>query len=121
MTCKQRPARPRGRALALIVALAASIALWSGQSRAESEAYASSSGLDPWTVCGAFVEQAEQALDLPPHLLHAISKVESGRWDEARSALSAWPWTVMAEGRGRYLPSKAAAIVTQAMAPNVRC
>ena len=65
---------------------------------------------DSWDLCAAFVAEAEQALRLPPHLLQAIAKVESGRWNAARSALSAWPWTVMAEGKGRYLPTKAAAI-----------
>ena len=65
---------------------------------------------NPWDLCAAFTRQAEQALDLPPYLLQAISKVESGRWDKDKAALSAWPWTVMAEGRGRYLPSKTAAI-----------
>ncbi|MGF1611834.1 MAG: transglycosylase SLT domain-containing protein [Kiloniellales bacterium] len=77
-----------------------------GPTRAETPA----SAADPWRLCAAFIDHAERALELPPHLLQAISKVESGRWDSARSALSAWPWTVMAEGRGRYLPSKAAAI-----------
>lgn len=47
---------------------------------------------------------------MPPNLLSAISLVESGRWDKARGARVAWPWTVMAEGRGRYLPSKQEAI-----------
>ena len=65
---------------------------------------------ESWGLCAAYIAEAEQALGLPAHLLQAISKVESGRWDAARSALSAWPWTVMAEGKGRYLPSKAAAI-----------
>jgi hypothetical protein len=39
-----------------------------------------------------------------------LSKVESGRWVKAVEARVAWPWTIMAEGRGRYLPSKAAAL-----------
>ena len=63
-----------------------------------------------WQVCASLIEAAEQALELPPHLLQAISKVESGRWNQDARAKIAWPWTVMAEGRGRYLPSKAAAI-----------
>ena len=63
-----------------------------------------------WQICSSLIEAAEQALELPPHLLQAISKVESGRWSKQAQARVAWPWTVMAEGRGRYLPSKAAAI-----------
>ena len=65
---------------------------------------------DPWTVCGRYVREAERALKVPDFLLRAISQVESGRWDKRRQVKSAWPWTVMAEGRGRYLTSKAAAI-----------
>ena len=68
------------------------------------------SRVDPWTVCGRYIGEAEQALQVPAYLLQAISQVESGRWDKARQVKSAWPWTVMAEGRGRYLPSKQAAI-----------
>ncbi|MEQ8356627.1 MAG: transglycosylase SLT domain-containing protein [Kiloniellaceae bacterium] len=55
---------------------------------------------------------AEQARELPPHLLAAIALTESGRWHAASSERLAWPWTVMAEGEGRFLPSKAAAVET---------
>jgi hypothetical protein len=66
----------------------------------------------PWTLCGDAIAEAEQARDLPPHLLAAIARTESGRWHRERSESLAWPWTVMAEGEGRFLPSKAAAIET---------
>lgn len=52
----------------------------------------------------------EQAAELPDHLLAAIARVESGRWHKGRGEILSWPWTVMAEGRGRYLPTKEAAI-----------
>lgn len=65
---------------------------------------------DPWALCAGIVGTAERALALPPHLLGAIAKVESGRWSRDRGAIVAWPWTVTAEGKGRFLPSKAAAI-----------
>jgi hypothetical protein len=66
---------------------------------------------DPWAVCAAATDAAEAMRpDLPAHLLGALAKVESGRWHAASKARLAWPWTVMAEGRGRYLPSKAAAV-----------
>jgi hypothetical protein len=35
---------------------------------------------------------------------------ESGKWDPSSKAQIAWPWTVYAEGRGRYLKSKSAAV-----------
>ena len=63
-----------------------------------------------WGLCASLIEAAEQALELPPHLLQAISKVESGRWNKATGANLAWPWTVTAEGKGRFLPDKRSAI-----------
>jgi soluble lytic murein transglycosylase-like protein len=66
----------------------------------------------PWTLCRDATAEAERARDLPPHLLTAIAQTESGRWHAGSSESLAWPWTVMAEGEGRFLPSKAAAIQT---------
>lgn len=60
--------------------------------------------------CAAAIRIAEQARSIPVHLLQAISLTESGRWSDDHGAFIAWPWTVMAEGRGRYLPSKEAAL-----------
>lgn len=73
-------------------------------------------------LCRAATLREEQTAYMPPNLLTAISLVESGRWDQTRRARIAWPWTVMAEGRGRYLPSKQAAIaeVRQLQARGVR-
>jgi len=73
-------------------------------------ATAQARSLDSWDICAAYITQAERALELPVHLLAAISKAEAGRWNKDRQALIAWPWTVMAEGRGRYLPSREAAM-----------
>jgi hypothetical protein len=42
--------------------------------------------------------------------MQAISLAESGRWDKSSRSHFAWPWTVMAHGKGRFFPSKAAAI-----------
>lgn len=61
-------------------------------------------------ACIEATRAAERRHHIAPHLLGAISLAETGRWDQAHRASFAWPWTVMAEGRGRYLPSKAAAI-----------
>lgn len=63
-----------------------------------------------WDLCRQETVRAEAARDLPPHLLTAIARTESGRWHAGRSESFAWPWTVMAEGKGRFLPSRAAAI-----------
>lgn len=61
-------------------------------------------------ACGVETARQEKAQGIPDRLLHAISLVESGRWDSDSRASFAWPWTVMAEGEGRFLPSKAAAV-----------
>jgi len=47
---------------------------------------------------------------MPRHLLKAIALAETGRWDKARKANIAWPWTVTAEGQGNYFPDKAQAL-----------
>lgn len=64
----------------------------------------------PPDLCRAATQREEGYRAMPANLLSAISLVESGRWDKARGGRVAWPWTVMAEGRGRYLPSKEEAI-----------
>jgi Transglycosylase SLT domain len=63
-----------------------------------------------WALCADEIAKTEAAAHIPSQLLTAISKVESGRWDATTAANLAWPWTVTAEGEGRYLPTKAAAI-----------
>lgn len=61
-------------------------------------------------VCRLHTEYHEVRLRLPQNILTALSHVESGRWDTARQEKIAWPWTVMAEGNGRYFRTKAEAI-----------
>ncbi|RMD64867.1 MAG: hypothetical protein D6826_01490 [Alphaproteobacteria bacterium] len=70
----------------------------------------SASRPDPRTLCAAAIARAERDYDLPPHLLGAIAKVESGRFDAATRETFAWPWTVTARGKGRFLPTRAAAM-----------
>ena len=59
-------------------------------------------------------EQAGQAAELsnglPPGLLLALGRVESGRWDPARGRIAAWPWTIDVAGDGRFFPDKQSAI-----------
>jgi uncharacterized membrane protein len=71
---------------------------------------ASVTALPAESLCAAEIAQAEGAYGIPTGLLDAISIVESGRYDSSRRATVAWPWTVMAEGQGRYLPTKAEAL-----------
>ena len=60
--------------------------------------------------CRIAIAAAEQAVAIPPLLMVAIGKVESGRRDPATGAVVAWPWTINAEGQGSYYESKAQAI-----------
>jgi hypothetical protein len=61
-------------------------------------------------LCTPAVSRQEKRHGIPRHLLTAISLVESGRWDSGRGTTAAWPWTVTAQGKGRFFPTKAAAI-----------
>lgn len=61
-------------------------------------------------TCAKAVTAAESEYRLPKRLLTAVSLTESGHWHKEKKEMIAWPWTVYAEGRGRYFPSKEAAI-----------
>ncbi|MBM3573413.1 MAG: lytic transglycosylase domain-containing protein, partial [Alphaproteobacteria bacterium] len=61
-------------------------------------------------LCQRAIDPVERDGKLPRALMRAIAVVESGRWIEARQAKFAWPWTINAEGEGRFFPTKAAAI-----------
>ena len=65
---------------------------------------------EPWKICAAQAARQEAALGLPRHILSAIGKAESGRFDEAGRANVAWPWTVTAENEGHFFPSAAEAL-----------
>lgn len=65
---------------------------------------------DPWKICAAQAARHEAKHGLPRHLLAAVAKAESGRWDETNRANVAWPWTVTAGGEGKFFASAAEAI-----------
>ena len=50
---------------------------------------------------------AEQAAALPLNLLLSIGVVESGRADPLTGRMTPWPWTVNADGDGRFFMDKA--------------
>jgi len=66
--------------------------------------------MPPEHACAQATGTIERAKAVPPRLLHAISIVESGRFDKERQASSAWPWTINAEGSGQFFPTKDEAI-----------
>jgi soluble lytic murein transglycosylase-like protein len=67
-------------------------------------------GDEAWLLCAENADEIEKTRGLPPFLLTAIAKVESGRWHDRSGDALPWPWTVTSEQGGRYLPSKEAAI-----------
>jgi hypothetical protein len=64
----------------------------------------------PGVLCRMAVGLAERGTGIPPHLLAAIGRVESGRRDPASGAWHPWPWTVNAEGQGFFYDTKAQAV-----------
>ncbi|NOG72877.1 lytic transglycosylase domain-containing protein [Roseicella sp. DB1501] len=65
-------------------------------------------------ACGSAVAQAEGEAGLPPGLLQAIARTESGRRDPTSGRIEPWPWTLNAAGMGLHAPSRAAALATVA-------
>jgi hypothetical protein len=104
-----RPASPWRLALRLLVLLGTPCA-------------ALAQPAEPGQLCRAAIATVEREAGLPPRLLAAIGRVESGRRDPATGGLHPWPWTINAEGRGSFFPDKAAAIaaVRQLQAAGVR-
>lgn len=66
--------------------------------------------LSPTQLCRAAIATAEREAGLPPGLLQAIGRVESGRADPVTGEFGPWPWAINAEGRGHFFPDRAAAI-----------
>jgi hypothetical protein len=73
-------------------------------------------------LCRAAVAAAERNSGIPPHLLAAITRVESGRRDPGTGDWHPWPWTLDVEGEGAYYDTKAQAVaaVQAAQARGVR-
>lgn len=60
--------------------------------------------------CETLAERAALAHDVPPGILSAIARVESGR--TVNGWFRAWPWTLNQGGRGSFHPDKATALET---------
>jgi Transglycosylase SLT domain len=107
------------RCYPLLLAVYAALALVPAVSRAGA---LDSSSSQNNTLCMRSIVQAEHREAIPARLLGAVALAESGRPGGGGSAIVAWPWTVMAEGTGRYFETKAEAIaeVAQLRARGVR-
>ncbi len=75
----------------------------------------------PSALCRSAIIAAERSTGVPDRLMQSIGAVESGRRN-ADGTVSAWPWTINAEGVGSYFATKAEAMaaVTALRARGVR-
>jgi hypothetical protein len=89
-------------------ALVMAIAISAPASIAATTATATSPAIG--NICTKEASARAQIDQIPSGILRAISIVETGRWNAARKASFAWPWTVTAKGHGKYYPTKATAI-----------
>ena len=64
----------------------------------------------PGGVCRAAIAVAEHAGAIPPQLMAAIGRVESGRRDPVSGVMVPWPWTINADGEGSFYDTKEQAI-----------
>ena len=73
-------------------------------------AHSGVAGPDPSLQCRSAIAQSERDAGIPAGLLQAIGRVESGRRNPETGIAGPWPWTVNAEGRGHFYPTREAAI-----------
>ncbi len=72
--------------------------------------YASVPDYNDALLCINETEKFEKEYDIKKYLLTTISNVETGYWNDTYKTKVAWPWTVNAQGKGRYFNSKSEAI-----------
>ena len=71
-------------------------------------------------ACRQAIAAAERAHGIPPHLLAAIARVESGRKDQASNSFNPWPWTINFDGQGSFYDNKSQAVAAAtSMRPRV--
>jgi len=61
-------------------------------------------------VCRAAIGMAERGTNIPPQLMHAIARVESGKLDPVSGRVNPWPWTIDVEGQSIYFETKDQAV-----------
>lgn len=92
------------RLAVLVIALATPSPGWASPATAPAQAPPAAE------LCRPAIRAAERAHGIPVALLSALGRVESGRRDPDSGAFGPWPWTINAEGRGQFFPTKAEAI-----------
>ena len=104
------------RLLLLLAAVLFSSAAWAGPHRAARHHVAVAVAVPPppatpYDECEAAIGTAEHGQAIPPRILPAIGRVESGRPDpDSKSRIRPWPWTIDVEGQGQSFATKDEAI-----------
>ena len=70
----------------------------------------SAPAMEATSACLAAAATAQRKWALPPDLVAAIGRIESGRYDRVTNRVSPWPWTVNANGSGSYFATQAEAV-----------
>jgi soluble lytic murein transglycosylase-like protein len=65
---------------------------------------------EDWTICRPAILAAEAEYGIPPFLLLAIGRAETGRRSAVTGRIEPWPWATNVEGAGYYLNSREEAI-----------
>lgn len=65
-------------------------------------------------ACRTAIEAVEPGSGLPPGLLAAIARVESGRRDPLSGRVEPWPWAINVAGQGLYAATRAEAVAVVA-------
>jgi hypothetical protein len=92
----------------VIIGLAAAGSLWAMATQAMPAPLGPTG--EPGLLCRSAIQQAEMGSQLPKHMLSAIGRVESGRPDPVTGHVHPWPWTINAQGQGKFFETKAEAV-----------
>jgi hypothetical protein len=76
---------------------------------------AQSNSQSPGQQCRRAIANAERLAGIPPHLLSAIARIESGRRDPQTGAVDPWPWSINVEGVDHIYDTKAEVIAAVQM------
>ncbi len=71
---------------------------------------AGAAAMESAAACVDAAAEAERNWTLPPDLIGAIGRVESGRVDRLTGHIAPWPWTVNANGSGSYFSTQTEAV-----------
>ena len=69
-----------------------------------------SSVSETYNLCSIAIQDVEASHNIKQNLLQTIASVESGKYISSVGRRLPWPWTVHAEGKGRYYKTKNEAI-----------